>query len=64
MVQSDAWNIGTVFSIDDAKQLLCDRFDQIDYAQAKEDVLPFIKDTASLDLWSADFFKQITSGLR
>lgn len=23
-----------------------------------------IKDTASLDLWSADFFKQITNGLR
>lgn len=64
LIQSDAWDIGKVFSIDDAKQLLCDRFDQIDYAQAKEDVIPFIKDTASLDLWSADFFKQITSGLR
>ena len=62
--QSDAWDIGKVFSIDDAKRLLCVRFDQIDYAQAKEDVIPFIKDTASLDLWSADFFKQITSGLR
>jgi len=36
----------------------------IDYAQAKEDVRPFIKDTASLDLWSADFFKQITDVLK
>lgn len=35
-----------------------------DYEQAKEDVLPFIKDPSKLDLWSADFFKQITQSLQ
>ena len=31
--------------------------------QAKKDVEPFIHDTNSLNIWSADFFKQITEGL-
>jgi len=64
LVQSDAWSDNDSFTIENAKELLCARFDTIDYAQAKEDVRPFIRDTASLDLWSADFFRQITENLR
>ena len=37
------------------KDILCNRFDTIDYVQAKEDVLPFIKNPASLDVWDKDF---------
>lgn len=64
LVQSNAWKAEDAFTIEDAKMLLCARFDDIDYSQAKEDVRPFIKDTTSLDLWSADFFKQITEKLK
>ena len=64
LVQSDAWKQEDKFTIDDAKNLLCSRFDTIDFEQAKEDVRPFIKDTGSLSLWSADFFKQITDNLK
>ena len=64
LVQSDAWKEEDIFTIDDAKKLLYSRFDMIDFTQAKEDVRPFIKDTSSLDLWCADFFKQITEGLK
>ena len=64
LVQSGVWEEDSLFSLTDAKRLLCERFDQIDFAQAKQDVLPFVKDTASLDLWSAEFFKQITEGLK
>ena len=64
LVQSDAWEADAPFTIDDAKKLLCTRFETIDYSQAKEDVRPFIKDTASLNLWSADFFRQITGRLK
>ena len=64
LVQSDAWKQEDKFTIDDAKKLLCSRFDTIDFEQAKEDVRPFIKDTGSLNLWSADFFKQITDNLK
>ena len=44
--------------------MLYERFDAIDFRQAKQDVEPFIRDTASLNMWNADFFKQITAGLR
>lgn len=50
-------------TLPEIKKMLCDRFDSIDYAQAKQDVIPFIHDPGSLNLWSADFFKQITETL-
>lgn len=40
------------------------RFDSIDFLQARKDVEPFIRDTSVLDIWSSDFFKQITEGLK
>ena len=43
--------------------MLFNRFDSIDYDKAKSDVAPFIRDTSVLNLWSADFFKQITEDL-
>ena len=46
------------------KQMLYDRFDSFDFVQAKQDVVPFIHDTSVLNVWSAEFFKQITEGLR
>ena len=64
LVQSGVWNAGDSFTVEDAKHLLCERFETIDYAQAKEDVLPFLKNGSSLDIWSADFFRQITGGIR
>ena len=63
LVESGVWKQEDRFLIEDAKRLLYDRFETIDYAQAREDVRPFIKDPASLDLWSVDLFKQITEGL-
>lgn len=45
------------------KQILLQRFSSIDYSQAKEDVLPFIRNPASLDVWSASFFQTITENL-
>ena len=43
--------------------MLCGCFDLIDFSQAKSDIAPFIRDTRVLDVWSADFFKQITESL-
>ena len=50
-------------SLDEVKQMLNDRFDSIDFEQAKQDVEPFIRDFSVLNVWSADFFKHITTGL-
>ena len=49
------------FDLGILKDMLNEKFDQIDYASAKEDVRHFIRDEASLELWSADFFKAITA---
>ncbi|MBD5092892.1 MAG: nucleotidyl transferase AbiEii/AbiGii toxin family protein [Subdoligranulum sp.] len=50
-------------TLNDVKCLLKNRFTQIDYRQAAQDVRPFIKDHAMLELWSAEFFGQITDQL-
>ena len=49
------------FDLGILKDMLNEKFNQIDYASAKEDVRHFIRDEASLELWSADFFKAITA---
>lgn len=50
-------------SLDDIKKMLAERFDSIDFVQAKRDVEPFINDPSVLDIWSSDFFRQITDRL-
>ncbi len=37
--------------------------DEIDFEESKEDVIPFIKDISSLNIWSKDFFISITDKL-
>ena len=49
--------------LDGIKQILDRRFESIDYSQAKSDVLPFIQNPASLDMWSKEFFLSITKQL-
>lgn len=63
LIDSDYITEDHACSLDDIKQMLCNRFDEIDYEQAKQDVEPFIRDTSALNIWCSDFFKQITMGL-
>lgn len=51
------------FGIDILKELLNKKFSEINYTNAKEDVIVFIKDKDSLNLWSEEFFKEITKNL-
>lgn len=51
------------FDIDILKQMLNKKFNEINYSNAKEDVIVFIEDKDSLDLWSTDFFVQISKNL-
>lgn len=51
-------------SIADVKDMLRERFENIDYTQAKQDVLPFIKNPGALYVWNSDFFKAITNELK
>ena len=51
------------FDVDFVKALLIARFNELDFNDAKKDVLPFITDTSILDIWSKEFFIAITSQL-
>ena len=63
LVESGVWEKEKDLKKSDVKKILCDKFETIDFEQAKEDVGPFIADDSSLKIWSADFFKQITEQL-
>ena len=45
------------------KDILHRRFESIDYTQARQDVLPFIKNPSAVEMWSKDFFIAITDNL-
>ena len=46
------------------KQMLIEKFSDIDYEQAKQDVEPFIKNVETLSIWSEAFFVSISEKLR
>ena len=46
------------------QKMLKDRFETIDFEQAKQDVLPFVADKSKLELWSKDFFIDISHNIK
>ena len=50
-------------TLEEIKGILHRRFESIDYDQARQDVLPFIKNPSALEIWSKDFFIAITDNL-
>lgn len=63
LIDSEYISADTEITCDSVKEMLVNRFNEIDYNAAKEDVVPFIKDASVLKLWSKEFFISITSGL-
>lgn len=63
LIASNYINTNQPFDINTLKELLNKKFSTIDYKEAKEDVIPFIKDIDSLNLWNQDFFISITEDL-
>lgn len=63
LVQTGHLAEGERWGVEDLQAALCDRFSAIDFDDARRDVEPFIADTRPLDLWSEDFFRQVTAGL-
>ena len=50
--------------INKLKNLLINKFNEIDYEEAKDDVKPFIKNIDTLEIWSKEFFISITEKLK
>ena len=51
-------------TLEEIKDILHRRFESIDYDQARQDVLPFIKNPSAVEIWSKDFFFAITENMR
>lgn len=51
-------------NIESLKKLLIEKISSINFEQAKNDVMPFVKDKSKLDLWSKDFFISIIEKLK
>lgn len=64
LIDSGYLDAGHEITAADVKDMLTERFESIDFEQAKQDVSPFIKNPQSLSIWSADFFKAITNDLQ
>ena len=63
LIESNYIDANDKFDIKVLKELLIKKFNEIDYDKAKEDVIPFIKDIDSLNIWNKDFFITITNKL-
>lgn len=52
------------FELNELQTMLKERFTTIDFELAKQDVLPFVADKSKLELWSKEFFIDITQNLK
>lgn len=64
LIQSGHIDEQVDFTLKFVKQKLTERFENIDFIQAKMDINPFIRDASMINLWCSDFFIQITMGLK
>jgi predicted nucleotidyltransferase component of viral defense system len=58
--QSGHWSEGRALAADDLRQLLEARIAAIDWKQAAEDALPFVRDPRSLEFWGTELFIEAT----
>ena len=64
LIESNYIKKEDVFDINILKELLINKFKKIDYSEAKDDVMPFIKKIDSLNMWNKEFFIGITENLK
>lgn len=61
--QSGEYEFSEPLNKDIFYQLLNKKIDSVNFERAKEDVFPFIKDKAVLNLWNRDFFKGLAQNI-
>lgn len=59
LIQSHAWKREDRLSREELIRLLTQKIHETDFKQAREDILPFIRDRATVEVWSVDFFQAI-----
>ena len=48
------------FTIEQLKSMLYEKFKQVDFQLAKNDVIEFINDKRKIEIWSSEFFCDIS----
>ena len=51
------------YTLDDIKCMLCKKFNDINFLQAKDDVRDFLRDISCLEQWNSNFFQNLTQEL-
>lgn len=64
LIESNVITANAEFNINILKDLLNKKFKEINYTNAKEDVIAFIENTESLNLWNSEFFIEISKNLK
>ena len=60
LIQTEHLSDAGSLSLSEVKELLYQRFEQVNFEQAKEDIIPFISNPDKLEIWSKDFFTAVT----
>jgi len=63
-VQSGHWPIDKKLTEMDVKNMLSDKIHNLDFNLVKQDVIPFLNDSSSTDLWSKPFFDEVVSKIK
>lgn len=63
MRQTGHWKQQRPLAETDVRALLAERFGQVDFDAAKRDLLPFLRDSQEVELWSPVFFRQVAEGM-
>ena len=64
MEQTGHWDPDENLSKESLLKLPVDRFDTVDFEQAKSDVPPFIREPDAVSLWNREFFTGLLVGLQ
>jgi hypothetical protein len=64
MRQSGHWTVGRALEAEDAHRILSGRIEAMDWKQAVEDALPFVRDSRSVELWGAGLFREAIARIR
>lgn len=64
MRQSGHYSEKSKLTTDKTKQLLQDRIEAINLAQALQDVRPFVRDPETLSVWSKEFFQEVVKRIK
>ncbi|MFT3741405.1 MAG: nucleotidyl transferase AbiEii/AbiGii toxin family protein [Gammaproteobacteria bacterium] len=62
--QTAAWNPDEQIVPADVVNLLTKKIDTVDFTSAKKEVMPFLKDIDSVEIWSQSFFSEIVSRIK